>query len=151
MCVSSEAKDPEMKLVFSLLSLSAALILALVMSASGQVSSATATPLRKSPTGPSTFTIRQHALQMKTSTLNREVKVVKDCIARASRNLFDSSGNINRTAQVDLDLCNRRLAQLTRKIAGLGRESARLAFEVNAQAIILQSLQSQLKQSSGGQ
>ncbi len=145
------SKDLEMKLVFNLFCLSAALVLALVISASGQGSGATATPQRKSTAGPSTFTIRQHSLQMKGSTLDRDVKVVRDCIARASRNLFDSSGNLNRTAQVDLEQCSRRLAQLRRKIASLGRESARLAFEVNAQQILLQSLQNQLTQSLGGQ
>ncbi|MCA1961794.1 MAG: hypothetical protein LDL33_13495 [Desulfomonile sp.] len=73
-------------------------------------------------------------LTIERAAIQRELRVVTRCIRMARENLRDIQGNINRVAQTDLLNCNRRLQQLLRDEAKLGRIAARRAAEAEAAA-----------------
>lgn len=86
------------------------------------------------------YEIRQRFLTQQQESLEREFRAVQRCIDYARRSLRDVRGQINRTAQIDLQNCAARAVVLERKSKILERQGVRLSKQVQDEMFILQGL-----------
>lgn len=101
---------------------------------------------RSSGGEPDAFTLKQRAISAVQENLQRELSDVERCLRRASINLLDNTGRVNRAKQIDLINCGRRLERIQRDLAQLARKSERLAFEATAAQALFQQLLRQTEQ-----
>lgn len=84
--------------------------------------------------------IRQQFLTRQQAALAREFRAAQRCVNSARQRLRDVRGNINRTAQIDLQNCGNRLVRLQRESRKLERKGERLARDIDNQLFILEGL-----------
>lgn len=105
-------------------------------------SSAAAKTTSRSSSTPSTYAVKQHFLSFQQARIQSEIREVRRCIANASNTqvVRDPEGNLNRTPQIDLTTCSRRLQQLTRQLTELVRSADQLTKDAEMAGIKLESL-----------
>lgn len=86
------------------------------------------------------YEIRQRFLTQQQDALIREARIVQSCIESARQGLYDTKGQVNRTAQMALENCAARAAALDRKSKKLEREGRRLSWQASNEISIVRGL-----------